>query len=118
MSSPPPGFERRHVVSVEDHLYHTTELPQAMPRVCPDLLASTTVCAIDDPGPDTTAAIAGWLGEYGGVQIVARVDPGELPVEHSGRVFPIGMSHLGESSALAKMLASLLIPGGILVQDV
>jgi len=118
MSSPPPGVERRHVVSVEDHLYHTAELLQAMARVCPDLLAWTTVCAIDDPGPDTIAAIAGWLGEYTTVQIAARVDPRELPPEHSGRVIPIAMSQLAEPSALAKLLASLLLPGGLLLQDV
>ena len=56
MSSPPPGFERRHVVSVEDHLYHTAEMLEAMARACPALLAWTTVCTIDDPGPDTAAA--------------------------------------------------------------
>jgi hypothetical protein len=118
MSSPPSGFERRQVVSVEDHLYHTTELLQAMARACPDLLPWTTVCAIDDPGPDTASAIAGWLDEYEGIQIAARVDPGELPPGHARRVFPIGASDLGDPSAFAKMAVSLLLPGGVLVQDV
>jgi len=73
-------------------LYHTTELLQTMARACPDLLAWTTVCAIDDPGPDTASAIAGWLDEYDGIQIAARVAPGELPPEQARRVFPIGAS--------------------------
>jgi hypothetical protein len=118
MSSPPPGVERRHVVSVEDHLYHTSELLQAVARACPELLACTTVCAIDDPGPDTASSVAGWLREYDGIQIAARVDPGTLPPEHVGRVFPVSASHLADSSAFARMLASLLLPGGVLVQDV
>lgn len=99
-------------------MYHTTELLQAVARACPDLLAWTTVCAIDDPGPDTASAIAGWLSEFDGIQIAARVDPGELPAEHAHRVFPIGAPHVADSSAFARMLASLLLPGGLLVQDV
>jgi hypothetical protein len=118
MSSPPPGFERRHVVSVEDHLYHTAELLQAIARASPDLLAWTTVCAIDDPGPDTSSAIAGWLSEYDGIQIAARVTPGGLPPEHAHRVFPIAATDLAESSSFARMVGSLLLPGGVLVQDV
>src|SRR4051812_7722181 len=118
MSSPPWGVERRHVVTVEDHLYHTAELLQAMARVSGDLLRWTTVCTIDEPGPDTSAAIAAWLRAYDGVQVAARVDPREMPRELAARVFPIGDAHLAEPSAFARMAASLLLPGGILVQDV
>lgn len=99
-------------------MYHTTELLQAIARASPDLLAWTTVCAIDDPGPDTASAIAAWLTEYDGVQIAARVNPGVIPPEHAHRVFPIGATDLADSSAFAKMVGSLLLPGGVLVQDV
>ena len=55
-------------------MYHTAEMLEAMARVAPELLAWTTVCSVDNPGPDTAAAIAGWLRRFDGVQVAARVD--------------------------------------------
>ncbi|CAN5805945.1 hypothetical protein BH18ACI5_BH18ACI5_07740 [soil metagenome] len=118
MSSPPAGFERRHVVAVEDHLYHTTEMLETMARTSPAMLAWTTVCTIDDPGADTTSAVEGWLRQFSDVQIAARIDPRGLPPEHLGRVFAIAPSHLVDVPSFARMVASLLLPGGVLVQDI
>jgi hypothetical protein len=114
----PPGFERRQIVSVEDHLYHTAELLETMARVCPELVAWTTVCTIDDPGPDTSAAIALWLDRFAGVQVAARVDPRDFSADHARRLFAIDAGHLAAPSAFAKMVASFLMPDGVLVQDV
>src|SRR6185436_11683890 len=66
-----PGFERRPLVCVEDHLYHTTEMLTAMQAARPDLLALTTICAIDRRGPDTDATVAAWLDRYPDVQVIA-----------------------------------------------
>src|SRR3954467_2575086 len=118
MSSPPAGFERRHVVTVEDHLYHTTEMLETMARTSPALLGWTTVCAIEEPGIDTTSTVEGWLRRFDRIQIAARVDPAQLAKDHAGRLLAISPSHLADVPSFARMVASLLLPGGVLVQDV
>ena len=118
MSSPPAGFERRHVVAVEDHLYHTTEMLETIARTAPAMLAWTTVCAIEEPGADTTSTVDGWLRRFDGIQVAARVDPRELDPVHAARVLTIESPHLADVPSFARMVASLLLPGGVLVQDV
>ena len=118
MSSPPAGFERRHVVSVEDHLSHTAELLQAVERVSPGLLGCLTCCAVDDPGTDTTAVIAGWLQRYSTIQVAACVDPRQLPSESASRLFAIQPQALAELTAFARLVASMLRSGGVLLQDI
>ena len=86
---------------VEDHLYHTTELLTALAAARPDLLAQTTAVALDRPGPDTDAGLAEWRDRFPAVQI--RVpDPGDL----------------ADAASLARAIARLLRPGGLIVQDV
>ena len=111
-------MERRHVLSVEDHLYHTAELLETIARVCPEMLAWTTVCSIDEPGPDSSLAVNSWLASFDGVQVAARVDAREVPPEHAGRLFTIEADHLGSPAAFARMLASFLLPDAVLLQDV
>jgi hypothetical protein len=106
-----PEFERRPLVFVEDHLYHTTELLAALHELRPDLLAETTVVALDRRGPDTTAAVSDWLGRYGTLQVVAAVDAGD-------RRLTIAASDVADASAFARLVARLPRPGGILIQDV
>jgi hypothetical protein len=118
MSSRPPGVERRLVVSVEDHLYHTAEMLEAVARVAPDLLAWTTVCVVDSPGPDTSAAIAEWLRRFDAVQIAACVDRDDVAAEHRRRLRPLEAADLAEPLAFARTIAALLLPDGVLVQDV
>jgi hypothetical protein len=118
MSAPPPGFERRHVVAVEDHLYHTTEWLESIARTAPQLMAWTTVCAIDEAGPDTTTAVGRWLDEYAGLQVVARVDPAGLGADLARRLLPITGVDVAELSGFAKLVALLLRPNGVLVQDI
>jgi len=99
-------------------LYHTTEMLETMARTAPALLGWTTVCAIEQPGTDTTSTVDGWLRRFDGVQIAARVDPDQFAKEHAGRLFAILPSHLVDVPSFARMVASLLLPGGVLVQDV
>jgi len=94
-----PGFERRPLVFVEDHLYHTADLLAAVAAVRPDLVACATAVAIDRPGPDTDATIEDWRTRYPALQIVAP-------------------DTATDAMSFAKLVARLLRPGGILIQDV
>jgi hypothetical protein len=106
------GFERRPVVFVEDHLYHTSEWLTACEASQPDLLSCLTVCAIDRPGPDTDAAVADWLARYPALQVAA------LTGLTDERLRSLGPRDLDSVPAFGAALASLLRPGGVLVQDV
>ena len=99
-------------------MYHTTEILEALARARPELLARTTVCSIDEPGPDTSSAIAAWLQRYPPVQVAARTDTHELPATAAQRVVAIDAAQLTDLTSFAKLIASLLLPGGVLVQDI
>jgi hypothetical protein len=106
-----PGFERRPLVFVEDHLYHTGELLAALHAQRPDLVAQTTVVSVDRAGPDTTAAVAEWLTSHPGVQIAAGAAADD-------RVRSIAAPDTRDAAAFARFISRLLRPGGILVQDI
>jgi hypothetical protein len=112
------GLARRHVVSIEDHLYHTAEMVGSIARVAPDLLPCLTACAIDTPGPDTTRSVADLLTRHRSLQIAARVDPADLDPDHRRRVVRIDEAQLADLSSFARTIAALLLPGGVLVQDI
>jgi hypothetical protein len=112
------GLARRHVVSIEDHLYHTAEMAGSIARIAPDLLPCLTTCAIDAPGPDTTRAVADLLQRHGALQIAARVDPADLDPDHRRRVVRIDEAKIADLSSFARTIAALLLPGGVLVQDI
>src|SRR4051812_41300864 len=106
-----PAFERRPLVFVEDHLYHTGELLETISRTHPHVLGEITVCAIDRQGPDTEAAVADWLGRYPALQIAASA-------ARRDRLACMAPEDLASAPAFARRLAGLLRPGGILVQDI
>jgi hypothetical protein len=106
-----PGFERRPVVFVEDHLYHTTVLLAAVAAERADLLGQMTVCVVDRGGPDTAVTVDDWRRTYPALQIVASTNG-------SDRVLPITASDVADAASFARLVARLLRPGGILVQDV
>lgn len=106
------------MVSVEDHLYHTAEMLDVVARVSPELLPCMTCCAVDDPGGDTTAAVAAWLERFGTIQVAACVEPGQVRPGDAPRLLTIESRTLTELTAFARLVASLLRPGGILLQDV
>ena len=96
---------------VEDHLYHTSDVLAALQASRPDLVASTTVVALEGAGPDTDATVADWLARYPALQIAA-------PVASRDRIAPIGPGDLADGRAYARLISRLLRPGGILIQDV
>jgi hypothetical protein len=106
-----PGVERRPLVFVEDHLHHSSELLAALAAAAPDLLSQATVCSVDRAGPDTSATVAEWVRRHPGLQVAALADGGE-------RVAPLAPADLADAAAFARLVARLLRPGGILVQDV
>ena len=98
------GRTRRPVVAIEDHLYHTGELLDAVAAAAPNRLQHLTVCALDRPGPDTAAAVAEWTSRYPGVQILTWRGLGEQkPADHG---------------SFARAIAKLVRPGGVVLQDI
>lgn len=95
------GNTRRPIVAIEDHLYHTGELLQAIAAQAPSRLADLTVCAIDRSGPDTASTIADWRRQYRAVRLLTLDD---LP----SRDLP----------SFARSIAALVRPGGLILQDV
>jgi hypothetical protein len=98
-------------VFVEDHLYHTGELLDVVARERRDVMRDVTVCAIDREGPDTDATVGEWLTRYPDLQVAAATSTRE-------RLRSIGATDLASAPAFARLVAGLLRPGGILVQDV
>lgn len=101
------GFHRRPIVVVEDHLYHITQLLDALSSMAPELLAQTTVLCLERPGPDTDATVERWLADYPDLQVAAAVSAGTL----APQVFTA-------ANAFCRTLAGMLRPGGLLVQDI
>src|SRR6185436_17326693 len=67
------AFCRRPIVVVEDHLYHITQLLQALAELAPALLAQVTVLCLERPGLDTEATVGRWLASYPELQVAAAV---------------------------------------------
>jgi hypothetical protein len=105
-------WERRPLVFVEDQLYHTADLLAALADRSPDLLAHTTVVGLDRAGPDTEATVAQWLQRFPSLQIVAPV---RSSAPHLRAIVDADVSDAG---AYARLIVSLMRPGGLLVQDV
>ena len=64
------GHSRRPIVAIEDHLYHTAEMLDAVAGASAADLRHFSVCVLDVEGPDTRAALAEWPARFPGVQIV------------------------------------------------
>jgi hypothetical protein len=95
--------ERRPIVVVEDHLYHTAELVDALAALRPDLIGQVTAIALDRAGPDTDAAVADCRRQHPALRVV-------VPDASAG--------DLRDAAAGARLIARQLRPGGLLVQDV
>ncbi len=105
------GVERRPLVFVEDHLYHTSDLLAALQATRPDLLGWTTVVALDRRGPDTDAIVSEWLEQYPGLQVAARAPARD-------RVREIEPRDLIDAASYGRLVGHLLRPGGVLIQDI
>jgi len=103
--------QRRPIVVVEDHFYHTVELVGALAAARPELIAQTAAIALDRAGPDTDAAVADCRRHHPGLLIVA-------PVAGPPDVEPLAAEDLRDAAACARRIARHLRPGGLLVQDV
>ncbi len=112
MASMAMELQRRPLVVVEDHLVHLEALLELLARRDPALLERLSVVCLDRPGPDTQLAVDRWASRYPAVQVVADAEP-----RHAGqRSLPTTM--LTQASSYARTLAELLVPRGLLVQDI
>jgi hypothetical protein len=107
-----PGFDRRPLVFVEDHLYHTGELLQAVAALRPDLLPQLTAVCIERAGPDTDAAIGEWLVTYPQVRFAT------FGSAASGSHAALTPATIESVASFASFIALLIRPGGLYVQDV
>ncbi|MCA9711250.1 MAG: hypothetical protein KDK70_35760 [Myxococcales bacterium] len=103
---------RRPLVVVEDHLYHIDRLLELLHQQQPQLLPRLTVVCLDRRGPDTQAAADRWVAEHADVLVVADVEPSD-PRQ---RALPAAV--LEQGNAYALMVAGLLAPRGVLLQDI
>ncbi|MGH1340304.1 MAG: hypothetical protein ACRBN8_02040 [Nannocystales bacterium] len=104
---------RRPLVVVEDHLYHIDELLGLLQRQTPGLLSRLTVVCLDRPGPDTQAAVERWAVRFPGVLIVADVAPPD-----PSRQQALPPEALQREKGYVDMIADLLTPRGVLLQDI
>src|SRR5215468_9424348 len=104
--------ERRPIVVVEDHLYHTSELVDALAAVRPDAIDQITAIALDRAGPDTDAAVADCRRHHPALRVVAPT--AQPPDRDAGAT----ADDLCNVAACARLIARQLRPGGLLVQDV
>ncbi len=112
------GFARRPLVIVEDHLHHVSELLATLAAVDAHLSLATVVC-LDRSGPDTTRLAAGWLAAYPGLQVAARLDgEGDVPAPLRARRSALDPALFADAHRFCKTVASLLRPGGLLLQDI
>lgn len=93
-------------------MYHTGEVVTTLAELAPTLLAQTTVVALDRPGPDTDATVADWRQR---APMLAVVAPTTVAIEGVRQVQP---ADLADAGAYARLISSVLRPGGVLVQDV
>jgi hypothetical protein len=114
------GFERRPLVILEDHLYHTSEILDALAAARRDLIGALTICSVARSGPDTTRAAGEWLRAHPELQVAAcaAADAADAAPDGTGRLRFITDEQLSDSHAFSRLVAGLIRPGGVLVQDV
>ena len=112
------GVERRPLVIVEDHLHHAGELLRAIAAARPQVVAHITLCAIDRAGPDTDASVRDWLRAYPELQIASPVPASAVDPSTRDRAIAVETADLADAASFGKLVARLIRPGGLLVQDV
>ena len=108
------GFARRPVVVVEDHLHHVEEVLAALAAADAGLLGQVTILCLDRPGPDTDREVRRWLAARSGLQVAACWQGGGPPE----RLAPVAPDLFASANLCARVIAGLLRPGGLLLQDV
>lgn len=105
------GLRPRPLVIVEDHVYHIERILELVAADFAELIAQMSVVCLDAPGPDTTAAVAGWQRRWPRLQVLASSDA----VPAVARLDPVVLT---QASAYQRRIAALVRPGGLLLSDV
>lgn len=101
---------------VEDHLYHITQLVEALSELEPSLLRHTAVLCLERPGPDTDATVARWLAAAPDLHVAAALSA--IPAILAPGVSVLDPQVFSSSSVFCRTLAGRLRPGGLLLQDI
>lgn len=100
-------------------MYHTADALAALHDSRPDLVAACTVCAVERGGPDTSSTVGEWLARFERLQVAAIVPQADVArTDQTARLLPLAVEHVSTMTSFARLVAGLVRPGGLLVQDV
>ena len=111
----PRNLYRKPLVIVEDSLKDLTKLLATFSKTDPEIMGNLTAVCVAPEGTDTSESVKGWIATYPRLQVAACVQT-ESASEGS-RVLNI-QRFVSQDLELSRVLTELLMPGGVLLQDI
>ena len=113
-------FQPRPVVVIEDHLYHVEEILTGLGDSAGELTGQLTILCLDQPGPDTERTVRRWLSDHENLQVAFQTrNPDRLESDPlATRILPLPPALFQNANRFCKTVASLIRPGGLMVQDI
>ena len=111
-------FNARPVVTVEDHVYHISELLRIIQTADASFFLNLTVVCLDRAGPDTDAAVEDWLRVYPDLQIAARIADEKRFLDHASRLTVLPDNVFENQNDYCRQIARFIRPQGLLLQDI
>ena len=113
------SFKKKPIVVIEDHVYHIQEILDSLKAAGGNWLEQLTVVCLDRQGPDTDRAVKSWLDDYPELQVVAQInDVALLSPPARERFQNLERRAFEDRIAFCKLIAALMRPRGLLLQDI
>ena len=118
------GFELRPILVIEDHLEPLTKIIEILAAEAAHFLGLLTVVSLPrEPRGDSRESVRGWLESHPQLQVAAYLaerDAADLGAAFPDRFQPVPAAALESqtSDRLRAILAGMLRPGGLLLQDI